>query len=72
MQLACKAEWTRMGDAGNAIAAELLRLYEHRFSTTADSLLHELAYVFTPDGHRRFRLMKQQCVAPVGRRTVSD
>jgi hypothetical protein len=72
LQLACKAGWRRMGDGGNAIAVELLRLYEHRFATTADSLLHELAYVFTPDGHRRFRLMKQQCVAPIGKRTVSD
>ena len=64
-QLACKAEWRRTGDAGNAIAVELLR-------PAADSLLHELAYVFTPHGHPRFPLMKQQCVAPVGKRTVSD
>jgi hypothetical protein len=71
MQLACKAEWERLGNAGNAIALELLRLYEFRFATTADSLLHELAYVCTPAGHAHFRLMKRQCVAPVGKRTTS-
>jgi hypothetical protein len=57
---------------GRVRKAELLRLYEIRFSTTGDSLLHELAYVFTPNGHNHFREMKQQCVAPPGKRTVSD
>ena len=72
MQQSCKAEWKRLGEAGNQIASELLRLYEDRFATTADGLLHELAFVFTPDGHARFRMMKRQCVAPAGKLTVSD
>jgi hypothetical protein len=47
-------------------------LFDLRFATTGDSLMHELSYVFIPDGHPRFQMMKRQCVAPVGQRTVSD
>jgi hypothetical protein len=58
-QLTCNAEWKRMRGAGNAIASELLWLFDLRFATTGDSLLHELAYVFTPDDHARFQMMKR-------------
>ena len=43
-----------------------------RFATTADSLRHELAYAFTPEGHVAFRKMKQRCAAPAGKPTVPD
>jgi hypothetical protein len=66
-QLTCIAAGKRKRGAGNAIASQLLR-----FATTGDSLLHELAYVFTPDGHARFQMMKRQCVPPVVERAVSD
>jgi hypothetical protein len=65
LQLQCKDAWARMGREGNAIAEQLLHLYEARFTTTGDSLQNELAYVFTLEGHAHYRAMLQHVGVPV-------
>jgi hypothetical protein len=43
-----------LASGGSATAGEVLGLLNSRFATTADGVMMELAYVFTPQGHKRY------------------